>query len=265
MNSKAASGYTGVIGRHTGIQNSAASTVGRRGAKLAAGAAVLAVGGVIGLVVWRSSAPDTAKSAKSELSELQSSAKANQHAITQLEKELRDTKILAARAHAGVTLAEPAATAITSAAVPPPAPEEDSVEAAAAAEASHTPEQENEFFEDYFTQLGSIMQGEGVDAAWSAEVSQAVREAFGRQNLQGSKLARIECGSTLCRVDSEHADEKAREMFKMTFVGSLGGRFERFTLHAPVGALKTTTIMAKAGANLPSHRELGLSFPGDPE
>ncbi|HET9934026.1 MAG TPA: hypothetical protein VFQ35_25155 [Polyangiaceae bacterium] len=261
MNTKAAGGYAGAIGNHSQAQNRASFNFGPRRSSLAVGAGGFGVVALLAFVAWRSTslASPSKRDGDSRLSELQSSARANERAIAQLEQELRATKLAAAHAESNPKHAASEVPPIASAAVAQPerAPEP--------AAPPHTPAQENQFFGDYFAELDTMMQHEGVDVAWSREISKVVQEAYGRQNLQGSKLTRIECGKTLCRVESEHASEKARELFKMTFVGSLGGRFERFTLHAPMDALTTTTFMAKTGAVLPSHRDLGIPFPGEPE
>jgi hypothetical protein len=61
------------------------------------------------------------------------------------------------------------------------------------------------------------LAAEGVDPHWAPGMEEAIVRAVAATALQGSRVKDVECLSTVCKFDVEHASEEARDGFAETF------------------------------------------------
>jgi hypothetical protein len=96
------------------------------------------------------------------------------------------------------------------------------------------------------------LAGEAVDARWSAQQESAIAAAFHGDVLQGSKLARVECRTSLCRMEVDHEGMEAEDRFAqaapLTPPFNHGGFAQRVT---DARGVHTIAFIAREGYELP--------------
>jgi hypothetical protein len=98
------------------------------------------------------------------------------------------------------------------------------------------------------------LRAESIDAAWSNEAVDALKEAFTSQELSATGLQDIECRATLCRIEVVHADEEKRREFERTFVEKVAPVLPSAVMHTEEhedGSSATTVYLARQGHQLP--------------
>lgn len=101
-------------------------------------------------------------------------------------------------------------------------------------------------------------QSEMVEKEWASKTSSAIRDVFnaiGTQGnkwpeLNGSSLQNVECRSSLCKLEVDHADQKAVMGFMRNFQGSIGRSLPRMVRELqqnPDGSFTTHAYMARPG------------------
>lgn len=208
--------------------------VGTRRWGLLAAIGVLVMAG--GLLYWKSRAAglDHQAGTKQEMEQLRPETRG-------LERERAAGPLLAARRQTSDPSPVPASRA--------PVPGEGQ---AAASDATHSYTQE-EIADD----LERRFEAEPFDSAWSARATREATRALSTDLPEGTTLKKLECRSSLCRVDTLHASLDAFRTFAST---SLLGR-ERRIWNGGVSTMVTdesdhgvtaVTYIAKEGESVPT-------------
>ena len=112
-------------------------------------------------------------------------------------------------------------------------------------------EDEARFFGDYFADLEAQRLAEERDSSWANEIESRAVALMASEALSGSRLTRIECAGTPCRVEAEHDDEAARLTFTRDFLFSMGPSLPEASVYSPRGARDSVLYLSRAGHLLP--------------
>jgi hypothetical protein len=113
-------------------------------------------------------------------------------------------------------------------------------------------EQERKAFTDYYGRLDAKRATESIDREWEQEVRQQVATLMRADGpLQHSKLVSLECGSTLCRIEAEHDNARAKWLYTQRFMLDISTLLPEATLFTQPDSLKTVAHFARQGASLP--------------
>ncbi|MGH0029929.1 MAG: hypothetical protein ACQGVC_09070 [Myxococcota bacterium] len=92
----------------------------------------------------------------------------------------------------------------------------------AADETAETAPAPEEDVQQVVAALGSRLAEEAVDPSWSAEATDQLHRATEQIEDLATEPSRVECRSTLCRVETHHPDRGALEAFVVALPLSLG-------------------------------------------
>jgi hypothetical protein len=63
----------------------------------------------------------------------------------------------------------------------------------------------------------SALESQPVDRNWAQDVASTVSAAMSEPELAGSSIERLDCRSTICRIEISHVDQAARDNFFAAF------------------------------------------------
>lgn len=106
----------------------------------------------------------------------------------------------------------------------------------------------------YFGTLDKLRTAEGRDDAWSGNAETAITETLAGEDYSGSKLDRVECGATLCRVEVRHDNEMARAHFVGTFMRAIATLVDQGSVLSQIGSNESVGYFARNGNRLPPYR-----------
>lgn len=157
--------------------------------------------------------------------------------------------------------------AIRSARSAPPSPDEqsqerdaDSPEQAFSAEPARPPrprtlEEDLAQSDAMFGRLDAILRAETRDNAWSNDVETSLARIYSDQKFAKSRLERLECRQTLCKMEASHESGFAFQQWLQQFPmrAHEKGFIKRvvFQKAQPDGTVFSRTIMARPGQDLP--------------
>jgi hypothetical protein len=119
--------------------------------------------------------------------------------------------------------------------------------------ASEAAEDQDNANEQRMTELDTVFANEVIDSVWSNDAAHQIEKVLSSSELNGSKVATVDCRSTLCRTEVTHEDPLAREIFEATFPARLGwtdfhGRMQQVEGPAGIG---TVVYLSRDGHTLP--------------
>jgi hypothetical protein len=97
---------------------------------------------------------------------------------------------------------------------------------------------------------------EQVDRTWANDARAIVETAAASPQLAGSRIAAVECRSTLCRIQVEHDSERDAEVWSDVFYGeavALPRGYQR-RLEAQDDVQRTLVFLARPGHGIPRER-----------
>jgi hypothetical protein len=203
---------------------------------LAAGAVMLLAGGWFWGRPLAATAPTPAAASRADLEELRAQLERQQ-------QELRGTQRLAMRMRDALS-EQPAPKAEASDERAAPA-----ARAQAAVTSEPSKEDEDRFFNDYFSDLSDEMRSQGHDQARTAEVRSAAATVIAENQL--GELDEVDCSSALCRVSLNNVPEEARARFAAVFSTRMGRQFGSGSIHSPIGNERIVGFFAPPEERLP--------------
>jgi hypothetical protein len=111
----------------------------------------------------------------------------------------------------------------------------------------------DELAREHFEALTGRALAEPRDERWSAEAARHLADLFTRADFQASRIARLDCRSTLCAASIQHDDEASREAFLQAFPHAVGWNFDfQMRFHAQNGVVSSELVMTRDGVSMPS-------------
>jgi hypothetical protein len=103
--------------------------------------------------------------------------------------------------------------------------------------------------------LGSSFSREPTDPRWSGEAATQARTALATRLTAGSAIQKVECKSTLCRMEISHLDlDSFRQSVRSTFLAPDNGLWNGAWMAAVVdtdNGVRAVAYLARPGADLP--------------
>lgn len=106
--------------------------------------------------------------------------------------------------------------------------------------------------------MSRTLREETVDHGWARTTERAFLDAAGSRELTGSRLTGVECRSTLCKVDVEHENAQAAELWSAVFplrIASVSSRVMERRYVERAGHRRSTAFVARMGHRLPTLEE----------
>ncbi len=103
--------------------------------------------------------------------------------------------------------------------------------------------------------IDNAFWAEPVDALWSNEVTQTVTEVFEDLDTSQTELSQMQCHSSLCLIEVEHADATAADEFSLRFPVEVGEMLPQASYHSENledGGVRITMYFARDGYDLPT-------------
>ena len=115
-------------------------------------------------------------------------------------------------------------------------------------------EVEQKSTESISSQLNTFMNDENVDSAWSVMAENQISNVLASDVLIESDLVIVECRSTMCRIEVQHADEQIAGNFVPSFNSTLGWEFDSFVqvVNEPEGEFRTIIHISRDKHVLPN-------------
>ncbi|WP_437669358.1 hypothetical protein [Sorangium sp. So ce131] len=177
-----------------------------------------------------------------------------------LSRDLDEARSEAASAAAVRRLARRIEAAERTSPAPPPAPEE---RAAAPTQPGDEPEgpaaaeQRTATMAEVSERLQDVFAGEGIDAQWTAAARETARDKLSAALPDSSSLRSLECRSSMCRIETEHADlEQFQRFVQGAFMDPQkkpwnGGFFAMPVSDPSDGKVVVVSYLAREGEPLP--------------
>ncbi len=102
--------------------------------------------------------------------------------------------------------------------------------------------------------IDNAFWAEPIDALWSDEVTQTVTEVFEDLDLSQTELSQMQCHSSLCLIEVEHADATVADEFSLRFPMEVGDILPQASYHSEnleEGGVRITMYFARDGYDLP--------------
>ena len=112
---------------------------------------------------------------------------------------------------------------------------------------------EAKVFNDFYATLDAKRLAEAPDRKWATTVERGAAVALTEDPpVPGTALRKVECGATLCRVETTHESEIARRVYMTLFPARMGSELEHGSIFAPVDELRTVGYFGRKGFPMPS-------------
>lgn len=106
---------------------------------------------------------------------------------------------------------------------------------------------------DYAEQLDEVLAGQSEDPAWSREAQATALQNFSGL-VAGSSVHTPTCGSSLCRVQIDHADADGHEQLANQLLENLAWEAPVMVMRSDRGGPGTVVYLARPGTRFPDPR-----------
>jgi hypothetical protein len=107
---------------------------------------------------------------------------------------------------------------------------------------------------EHMVTLDATVQTEAVDQRWSSHTAAWIAQVLTSQELAQTVVSDIECRTTVCRLEVEHADTQEADQFALIFPMHVGGvlpQMRYFHQQLTDGYIHTVIYLARQGHDLP--------------
>jgi hypothetical protein len=132
----------------------------------------------------------------------------------------------------------------TGATVPPPADD-----------TAGPPQEQDPRALEQVARLETGFEEEPVDTSWAATTSELLTQVLDREDFAYTSVFDMECRSTICRLDVQHADAEAAHQFELMFPMEVSEVFPKMIYdhqEGNDGQLSTVIYMVRNGSELPA-------------
>lgn len=119
-------------------------------------------------------------------------------------------------------------------------------------------ENTNDTSEDIVTRTVSFfdetLEKQKEDKDWSSSVLSTIQKDIEQNKIPGTQLADVDCKTTFCRIEFNHVDSNANEIFNENYIFETSGNYSSYfdLIHLPNGSITTIMYMSRDGYDLPS-------------
>ena len=102
--------------------------------------------------------------------------------------------------------------------------------------------------------LNDVFMAESTDEQWSFDVDNVITQAIDQMEASKTNLSNIQCHTTLCVVEVDHADSTSADEFTLRFSTQVGQKLPQasyFYEQHDNGSIRVRMYLARAGHDLP--------------